>query len=93
MNETKLKDTSFLEGSFVEVPLSLEFSRQEYWSGQPFPSPGDCPNPGIEPRSSALQADSLPSGPQGKPTETGEEQSNGGAALGQGAGSSSRSIY
>ena len=33
MNEIKLKDTSFLEGSFMEVPLSLEFSRQEYWSG------------------------------------------------------------
>ena len=39
---------------------SLEFSRPEYWSGQPFPSPGNLPNPGIEPRSSALQVDSLP---------------------------------
>jgi len=37
----------------------MEFSRQENWSGLPFPSPGDLPNPGIEPRSSALQADSL----------------------------------
>ena len=36
------------------------FSRQEYWSGLPFPSPGDLPDPGIEPRSPALQADSLP---------------------------------
>ena len=44
-------------------PLSMEFSRQEYWSGLPFPSPGDLPNPGIEPRSAALQADSLPSEP------------------------------
>ena len=38
----------------------LGFSRPKYWSGQPFPSPGDLPNPGIEPRSPALQADSLP---------------------------------
>ena len=38
----------------------MEFSRQEYWSGLPFPSPGDLPNPGIEPRSPELQADSLP---------------------------------
>ena len=41
----------------------MEFSRQEYWSGLPFPSPGDLPNPGIEPRSPALQADTLPSEP------------------------------
>ena len=46
---------------------SMEFSRPEYWSGQPFPSPGDLPNPGIEPRS-ALQADSLPAEPPGKPS-------------------------
>ena len=43
-----------------QVPLSMGFSRQEYWSGLPFPSPGDFPDPGIEPRSPALQADSLP---------------------------------
>ena len=58
-----------------QAPLSIGFSRQEYWSGVPFPSPGDLPNPGIEPRSPALQADSLPSGPPEKlwihrPTET-----------------------
>ena len=41
-----------------QAPLSMGFSRQEYWSGLPFPSPGDLPNPGIEPRSPALQADS-----------------------------------
>ena len=41
----------------------MEFSRQEYWSGLPFPSPGDLPDPGIEPRSPALQADTLPSEP------------------------------
>ena len=47
------------------------FSRPEYWSGLPFPSPGDLPNPGIEPRSPTLQADSLPAEPQGKPKKTG----------------------
>ena len=46
---------------------SLGFSKQEYWSGLPFPSPGDLPDPGIEPRSPALQADALPSEPPGKP--------------------------
>ena len=46
--------------------LSMGFSRQEYQSGLPFPSPGDLPDPGIEPRSPALQADSLPSEPPGK---------------------------
>ena len=50
-----------------QAPLScLEFSRQEYWSGLPFPSPGDLPDPGIEPRFPAVQADSLPSEPPGK---------------------------
>ena len=43
-----------------QAALSMGFSRQEYWSGLPFPSPGDLPNPGNEPRSPALQADSLP---------------------------------
>ena len=51
-----------------QAPLSMEFSRQEYWSGLPFPSPGDLPNPGIEPGSPALQVDTLPSEPPGKPT-------------------------
>ena len=44
----------------------MGFSRQEYWSGVPFPSPGDLPNPGIEPGSPALQEDALPSEPPGK---------------------------
>ena len=44
---------------------SMDFSRQEYWSGLPFPSPGDLPDPGIEPWSLALQADALPSEPLG----------------------------
>ena len=49
-----------------QAPPSTEFSRQEYWSGLPFPSPGDLPDTGIEPGSSALQADALPSEPPGK---------------------------
>ena len=44
-----------------QAPLSMGFSRQGYWSGLPFPSPGDLPNPEIEPGSPALQADTLPS--------------------------------
>ena len=49
------------------APLSMGFSRQEYWSGLPFSSPGGLPDPGSEPRSPALQAGSLPSGTPGKP--------------------------
>ena len=52
--------------------LFVEFSRPEYWSGWPFPSPEDLPNPGIKPRFPALQADSLPDEPPGKPKNTGE---------------------
>ena len=51
----------------LPAPLSLEFSRQEYWSWLPFPSPGNLPGPGIEPRSPALQVDSLPFESLGKP--------------------------
>ena len=51
-----------------QAPLSMEFSRQEYCSELPFPSPGDLPNPGIEHTSPAWQADALPSEPGGKPT-------------------------
>ena len=50
--------------------MSMEFSRPEYWSGWPFPSSGDLPNPGIEPRSPTSRADSLPAEPQGKPKNT-----------------------
>ena len=50
-----------------QPPLSMGFSRQEYWSRLPFPSPGDLPDPGIEPGFPALQADSLPSEPPGNP--------------------------
>ena len=52
-----------------QAPLSMGFSRQEYWSGLPFPSPGDLRDPGIEPRFPALEADALTSEPPGKPTE------------------------
>ena len=50
-----------------QPPLYMEFSRHGYWSELPFPSPGDLPDPGIEPRSPALQADSLLTEPPGKP--------------------------
>ena len=49
------------------APLSIEFSRQEYWSGLTCPSPGTLPDPGMEPRSPPRQTDSLPSEPPGKP--------------------------
>ena len=51
----------------------MGFFRQEYWSGQPFPSPGDLPNPGFDPWSPALQVDSLQSEPPGKPRDNGRE--------------------
>ena len=52
-----------------QAPPSMEFFKQEYWSGLPFPSPGDLPHPGIKPGSPALQADALPSEPPGKPNK------------------------
>ena len=54
-----------------QAPPSLGFSRQEYWSGLPWLPPEDLPNPGIEPRSPALQVDSLPAEPLGKPKNPG----------------------
>ena len=56
-----------------QAPQSMGFSRQEYWSGLPFPSPGDLPKPGIKPRSPVLQTHALPSKPPGKPN--GKEKS------------------
>jgi len=56
-----------------QAPLSLGSSKQEYWSGLPFPSPGDLPNPGIEPRSPASQADSLPTELHRKPCKLGRD--------------------
>ena len=50
-----------------QAPLFMGFSRQEYWSGLPFPPQGNLPDPGIKPRSPALQADSVQSDPPGKP--------------------------
>ena len=73
VNKVKVKSLSCVQ-LFVtprtvalQAPLHMGFSRQEYWSGLPFPSPGDLPNPGIEPGSPALQADSLLTEPPGKP--------------------------
>ena len=51
----------------LQAPLSMGLLRQEYWSGLPFPSPGDLPDPGIKPRSPASQADSFPPEPSGRP--------------------------
>ena len=66
---------SVMSDSFVtlwtlasQAPLSMGLPRQEYWSGLPFPSLGDLPNPGIEPRAPELQAESLPTELQGKPS-------------------------
>ena len=59
-----------------EAPPSMGFSRQEYWSGLPFPSPGDLPDPGIEHGSPELQADALPSKPSGKPAPSGNPQNS-----------------
>ena len=56
-----------------EAPPTMGFSRQEYWSGLPFPSPGDLPNPGIKPGSPALQADALLSELSRKPSRMREE--------------------
>ena len=51
-----------------QAPPSMGFPKQEYWSGLPFPSPGDLSDPGIEPGSPSFQADALTSEPPGKPT-------------------------
>ena len=61
-----VSDSVILWTVAYQAPPSMGFSRQEYWSGLPFPSPGDLPDPGIEPRSPALQADALISEPPGK---------------------------
>ena len=75
----------------------MGFSRQEYWSGLPFPPPGDLPKPRIEPESPALQADSLPAEPSGKPLLVngkpglGETRAGGRGRKGQDHGCSRRS--
>ena len=55
-----------MDSSLYQAPPSMGFSRQEYWSGLPFPSPGNLPDPGIEPRFPTLQTDALPSELPGK---------------------------
>ena len=62
-----ISDSVNLRTVSLQAPLSMGFLRQEYWSGLPFPSPGDLPDPGIEPRSPPLQADFLWTEPQGTP--------------------------
>ena len=71
MRRSVLSDFLTLWTAACQPPLSLEFSRQECWSGLPLPSPGDLPDPGIEPGSPTLQADSSLSEPPGKPKNTG----------------------
>ena len=63
LNEKARSKTACIQ----EAPLSMGFSRQKDWSGLPFPSPGGLPDPRIQPRSRALQADSLLAQPPGKP--------------------------
>ena len=58
-----------------QAPPSMELSRQEFWSGLPFPSPGDLPDLEVEPRASALQADTLPSEPPQPSASARREQS------------------
>ena len=68
-NHSVTSDSLPPHGLYVacQAPLSIEFSRPEYWSELPFRFPGDLPNPGIRPRSPTLQEDSLPAEPSGKP--------------------------
>ena len=68
--KVKVKLLSPVWTAAYQAPQSMEFTRQEYWSGLPFPSPEDLPNPGIKPGSPALQAGALPSEPPGKPKES-----------------------
>ena len=65
-----ISDSATPQTVALQASLSAEFSRQEYWSGLPFPSPEELPNPGIEPWSPASQADSLPSELQGTPSKS-----------------------
>ena len=62
-----MSDSAIAQMIASQAPLSMEFSRQEYWNGLPFPSPGDLSDPGIEPGSLALQADALRLSLQGSP--------------------------
>ena len=62
-----MSDSATLCTVILRTPLSMGFSRQEYWSRLPFPPPGDLPDPGAEFESPALQVDSLPAKPSGQP--------------------------
>ena len=65
--QSLVSDAVTLWTGALQAPLSVGFPRREYWSGVPFPAPGDLPNPGIEPKFSASQADSLPLNHEGSP--------------------------
>ena len=67
VSHSVMSDSAIPQTVACQAPPSMAFSRQEYWSGLPFPFPEDLPNPGIEPGSPALQADSLPFELQGRP--------------------------
>ena len=69
-----------------QTPLSMGFSRPEYWSGLPFPPPGDLPDPGIEPGSPSLQVVSLPAEPRGKPRKPWTQEGVGVSSAGSQAG-------
>ena len=71
LSRSVVSDSVTLQTVAHQVPPSMGFSRQEYWSGLPFATPGDLSNPGIEPRSATLQVGSLLSKPPGKPKNTG----------------------
>ena len=65
-----VSDSAILQTVARQAPVSMEFSKHECWSGLPFPSPGNLPNPGIEPGSPTLPVDSLLYEPTGKPFQT-----------------------
>ena len=70
-----MSDSATLWTVAYQASPSMGFSRQEYWSGLPFPSPGDLPDPGIKPRSPTLQADALPSEPLREASRVGQQDS------------------
>ena len=76
ISHSVMSDSETLWTVACQAPLSMGFSRQEYWSGLPFPPPGDLPNPGVKPMSPALQANSLPYESPGKPPLNFKRQKN-----------------
>ena len=69
VNRSVVSNSLLVHGLAFHAPLSMRFSRQEYWGGLPFPSLGDLPDPGIEPESPAMKADSLPFEPPNIPAQ------------------------